>query len=37
MGVNVVGAILRVVFDHKDGGVVPVGAVRDGVDYAAYC
>jgi len=32
MGVDVVGAILRVVFDHEDGGVIPIRAVGDGID-----
>src|SRR5229473_1552910 len=35
MGVDVVAAVLGVVFEDEDGGVIPVGAVRDGVDYAA--
>src|ERR1019366_1089578 len=35
MSVNVVGAVLRIVFDDEDGGVVPVGTVGDGVDDAA--
>src|SRR5258708_7473716 len=35
MGVDVVAAVLGVVFQDEDGGVVPVGAVRDSVDYAA--
>src|SRR5438093_8104716 len=35
MGVDVVGAVLGVVFDDEDRSVVPVGAVRDGLDDAA--
>jgi len=35
MSIDVIGAVLCVIFEHEDGGVVPVGAVRDGVDYAA--
>ena len=35
MSIDVVGAVLRVIFDHKNGGVVPVGAVRDGIDDAS--
>ena len=35
MGVDVIGAVLRVVFDHEDGSVVPVRAVGDGIDNAA--
>ncbi len=35
MGVDVVAAVLGVVFEDEDGGVVPVGAVRDGVDHSA--
>src|SRR5208282_2864398 len=36
MGIDVIGAILRVVLDDEDGGVVPVGTVGEGIDYAAY-
>ena len=32
--VNVVGAVLRVVFDDEDGRVLPVGTFRDGFDDA---
>ena len=35
MGIDVVGAVLGVVFYYEDGGVVPIGAVGDGIDYAA--
>ena len=35
MSVDVVGAILRIVFEDEDGGVVPVGAMGIGVDDAA--
>ena len=35
MGVDVVGSVLCVIFENEDGGVVPVGAVGDGVDDAA--
>ena len=35
MGVDVVGTVLRVVFEDEDRGVVPVRAVGDGVDDAA--
>src|SRR6266436_5657918 len=35
MRVDMIGAVLRVVFDDEDGGVVPVGTMRNGVDYAA--
>src|SRR5690242_9493580 len=35
VGVDVVGAVLRVVFEDEDGGVVPVGAVGDGFNDAA--
>ena len=35
MRVNVVGAILGVVFQNKDRGVIPIGAVRNGIDHAA--
>src|SRR5258708_34688252 len=36
MSVDVIGAILRVVFDHKDGGVIPVDAVGNGIDDATH-
>jgi hypothetical protein len=35
MSVDMIGAVLRVVFDDEDGSVVPVRAVRDGIDYSA--
>ncbi len=35
MSVYVIGAVLGVVLQHKDRGVVPVSAVRNGIDYAA--
>ncbi len=35
MGVDVVGTVLRVVFENENGGIVPVRAVGDGVDDAA--
>src|ERR1700726_828043 len=35
MGIDVVGAILRVVSEHEDGSIVPVRTVGNGVDYAA--
>ena len=35
MGIDMIGAVLRVVFEDEDGGVVPVGAMRNGIDYAA--
>ena len=31
-----VGAVLGVVFDDEDGGVIPIRTVRDGLDDAAY-
>ena len=31
VGIDVISAILRVVFEDEEGGVVPVGTVRDGV------
>ena len=34
MGIDVIGAVLGVVFEDKDSGVVPVGAVGNGIDYA---
>ena len=36
VGVNVVGAVLGVVFDYEDGSVVPVRAVGDGLDHASH-
>ena len=35
MGIDVIGAVLRVVLHDEDRGVVPVRAVGDGIDYAA--
>src|SRR5206468_3928710 len=35
MRIDVVGAILRVIFEDEDGSVIPVRAVRDGVDDTA--
>ena len=35
MGIDVVGAVLRIVFEDENSGVVPIGAVRDGVHDAA--
>src|SRR5206468_661906 len=35
VGVDVVGAVLGVVFDDEDGSVIPVGAVGNGFDDAA--
>src|SRR5215472_14411421 len=35
MGVDVIRTILSVVFEHKNGCVIPVWAVGDGVDDAA--
>ena len=35
MGIDVVGTILRVVFEDEDSGVVPIRATGDGVDDAA--
>src|SRR5205085_8678729 len=35
MTVNVVRAVLRVVFDYEDSGVFPVRTVRDGLDDEA--
>src|SRR5450755_2454527 len=35
MRVDMVGAILRIVFNHEDGGVLPIGAVRNGIDNAS--
>ncbi len=32
MGIDVIGAVLGVVFENEDGGVVPIRAVGDGVD-----
>src|ERR1700688_1486780 len=37
VGIDVIGSILRVVFDYEDGSVVPVRTVRDGIDDAAEC
>src|SRR5579871_4045589 len=35
MRIDVVGAVLGVVFEHEDGGIVPVRTVEDGIDNAA--
>src|SRR5580698_8072734 len=35
VSVYVVAAVLSVIFEDEDGGVLPVGAVGDGIDYAA--
>ena len=35
MRIDVVGAILRVVFEDENGGVVPIRAVRNRIDDAA--
>ena len=35
MGVDMIAAVLRVVFQNEDGGVLPIRAVGDGVDDAA--
>ena len=35
MRVNVIGAILSIVFEDENGCVIPVSAVRDRFDYAA--
>jgi hypothetical protein len=35
MGIDVIGAILRVIFENEDGGVVPVGTVGNGIDHPA--
>src|SRR6185369_7336613 len=37
MRVNVVGAMLRVVFENEDSSVVPVRAVRDSLHDTANC
>ncbi len=37
MGVHMVGAVLRVIFEDEDRGVVPVRAVRYGFHYATHC
>jgi hypothetical protein len=31
----VVGTVLRIVFEHEEGGIVPVRAVGDSIDHAA--
>src|ERR1700733_5017991 len=36
MSVNMIGSVLRVVLQNEDGRVVPIGAVRNGIDDAAY-
>src|SRR5438132_2679623 len=36
MRVNVIGAILSIVFEDENGCVIPVSAVRDRFDYAAH-
>src|SRR6185437_17075087 len=33
--VDVIAAVLRVIFEEEDGGVIPVRRVRDGFDEAA--
>ena len=35
MGIDVVGSVLGVVFEDENGGIVPIGAVGDGVDDSA--
>ena len=35
MGINVVGAILGIVFEHENGGIVPIRTVRQGLNYPA--
>ena len=35
MSVDMVGAVLGIVFENEDGSVFPVGAVRDSIDQAA--
>src|ERR1035437_10586989 len=35
MGIDVIGAVLRVVLDHEDGSVVPVRTMGDGIDHTA--
>src|SRR5215470_5850741 len=35
MRIDVIGTVLRVVFENEDGGVFPVGTVRDRLDDAA--
>src|SRR5216684_4664302 len=35
MGIDVIGAVLRVVFEDEDGGIVPVGTMRNGIDDPA--
>ena len=35
MRVDMIAAVLRVVLEDEDGRVIPVRAVRDGVDYTA--
>src|SRR5271166_1687974 len=35
MSVDVVGTVLSIVFENEDRGVIPVRAVRHGVDHAA--
>src|SRR5581483_11623656 len=34
--IDVVGAVLSVVFENQNSGVVPIGAVRNGLDDTAY-
>ena len=36
MGVDVIAAVLGVVFEDEEGGVIPEGGVGDIVDGAAY-
>ncbi len=35
MSVDMIAAVLRIVFENEDSGVIPVETVRDGVDHAA--
>src|SRR5271157_2602408 len=37
MRVHMIGAVLRVVFDHEDCGVLPDGALADRFHQLAYC
>src|SRR6516165_4654987 len=37
MCIDMISSVLRIVFYHKDCGVVPIGAMRDGINNASEC
>ena len=37
MGIDVVGSVLRIIFQNEEGGVVPIGAVSNGLDCPPHC